>query len=36
MQDLIDSEVFLEKDGSSVGTVIDVFDGTGMALLFLS
>lgn len=29
IQDLIDSQVFLQQDGSPVGTVIDVFDGTG-------
>ena len=33
MQDLIDSQVFLQQDGSPVGTVIDVFDGTGMITL---
>lgn len=31
LQDLIDSAVFLEKDNTHIGTVIDVYDGTGKA-----
>ncbi len=31
MQDLIDSAVFLDKEDTRIGTVIDVFDGTGKA-----
>jgi hypothetical protein len=31
MQDLIDSAVFLDQEDTRIGTVIDVFDGTGKA-----
>lgn len=36
MQDLIGIDVVLQHDEAGVGTVIDVYDGTGMSWQFTS